>query len=64
MWEVGGIKIEHTCAPNIFFRRDTDIGEKVFFGKMPRTQKFSTGPVPTESLCTLTGMGAHGLSSE
>ena len=29
MWEVGGIKIERTRARNIFFRRDTEIREKV-----------------------------------
>ena len=54
-----------THAPPTFFSVVTQIlVKKCFFGKMPRTQKISTGPVPTESLCTLTGMGALGLSSE
>ena len=67
MWEVGGIKIEHTRARNIFFRRDTEIGEKVNFvvkRSIPQSfqgQNFS-GPVPTESLRTQDSEKIVGLS--
>ena len=43
------IWIERTRARNIFFRRDTEIGEKVIF--WVKRENFS-GPVPTESLRT------------
>ena len=67
MWEVGGIKIEHTRARNIFFCRDTEIGEKVNFvvkRSIPQSfqgQNFS-GPVPTESLRTQDSEKIVGLS--
>ena len=53
---------------NFFFVVTQKLVKKCFFGKTLCTQKFSTGtfsgPVPTESLCTLTGTGALGLSSD
>ena len=57
------IWIERTRARNIFFRRDTEIGEKVIF--WVKRENFS-GPVPTESLLTqdsetIVGLGDSAL---
>ena len=57
MWKVSGTKIERTRARYIFFRRDTEIREKVIFWvkrSVPKNfqQENYSGPVPTESWCT------------